>query len=664
MNVGVKPAALVATTSEFERALAGNPAVTGAGSRFTDDVWDLTLEMTAVRKPPSEKRLDFRMRARGRHVTKYSFPAGKGLADYPSFHRHAKRLMAAMVLSPRNKLGPVFSGKSLINTLGALRRLYCHLAREGYAEIDQVPQWAFESFAKGLGSYSSGLLATFRFLHLYRDLVPAFPFDPWRIAMTTPAAQASMRQRYQNPTEPIADPIFRQLLRVCVAYVQERAEAILQGRAAIRRVRVARIRKSLVTLYPSKQSPLLHNALWEAIDLVKIYPADEGAPASWRSIERLHDACRHLQTAAVALLFATTGMRLNELLTIKRGCIKRTKDGDITRVWIESTHSKYADRSDGDRVRWLCGSLGAQAVAVLTSLSKRTRCETGSDYLIGPLAEDGRHRIKNARTTYKGGSANVFFSSKLWWRRFLTDHQIADVDGKVAHIHAHQFRRTFARWCALSDSSTGLLALKDHFKHASILMTRHYAQIDDELLLMFELEKDRISAESFDKVLRAESLGGIGGHLIKRKIDVAIERGELPRNFRGMAGARVRASCIQNWLQSGVQMRACSGHYCVPIDPHVACAEMDSVGCNKGTCRNAVFHPEHAPGLAEKIRNDLGTLEKVSAWTPSAPYVARLREHIHVQKKILADLTPPKRKAKTDGRATHGAARPASRPRK
>ena len=93
----------------------------------------------------------------------------------------------------------------------------------------------------------------------------------------------------------------------------------------------------------------------------------------------------------------------------------------------------------------------------------------------------------------------------------------------LAHIHAHQFRRTFARGCALTDSSTGLLALQDHFKHASLAMTRHYAQIDDELLLMFEMEKDRIRAESFDRVLRTEALGGVGGRLIKRKIDTAIE---------------------------------------------------------------------------------------------------------------------------------------------
>jgi hypothetical protein len=191
----------------------------------------------------------------------------------------------------------------------------------------------------------------------------------------------------------------------------------------------------------------------------------------------------------------------------------------------------------------------------------------------------------------------------------------------------------------LSDSSTGLLALKDHFKHASILMTRYYARIDDELLLLFEAEKDRIRAESFDKVLRAEALGGIGGRLIKRNVDAAIESGEVPREFRGMAGAQLRGACVKKWLQSGVQLRACAGHYCMPIDPHVTCEEAGSFGCNKGTCRNAVFHPEHAPGLAEKIRNDRRTVDALQTWAPQSPYLEKLREHIRVQEKILADIS-------------------------
>jgi len=650
MNAVAKLFATVSTKTDFEVVLATNPKVTAAGSRFSDETWDLSVEMSALRSAPSDKRLDFRMKSHGRHVTKYAFPDGKGLEDYPLFHAHAKRLLAAMILTPRNIRGPVYSGKMLISTLHGLRRIYTYLVIEGYIELESIPVWAFESLVGRINPPIKSLLNLFRLMHLYRDLAPAFTFDPRQRAIATPAVRDHMAMNRQNPTEPIPDPVFRRLIQICISYVEDRADAILDAREILVRECSKRARWNSGRHYPNLDSPHKFWNLWDKIDLEKIFPEHAGDPSSLRSVALIFNACRDLQTAAVTLLFAITGMRLNELLTIKEGCLQRTFDGTIERIWIESIHSKFADRSSGDRVRWLCGPIGGKAIAVLTRLSEARRRESSTDFLIGPLAERGRHRIRSGPEAYRGGTATSFVLRKFWWGRFLREHNITGADGKVVHIHAHQFRRTFARWCALSDSNTSLLALKDHFKHASILMTRYYAQIDDELLILFELEKNRLSAESFDKVLRSEALGGVGGHLIKQKIDRAIAKGDLPRNFRGMAGSRIRANCIQNWLCSGVQMRACAGHYCVPIDPHATCRDTDSMGCNTGVCRNAVFHPEHAPGLAEKLRNDRRTLEKLSAWTPETPYVERLREHIRIQEKNLADITLPLRENKTDKR--------------
>jgi integrase len=620
MNALAKPASPVSFTgiADFAAWLEGNPTMTGAGSRFADERWDLSFEMRSTRGPPCDKRLDFRMNGPRQGAAKYTFPDGKGLADYPCFHDHAKRLLAAMLFCPRNKLGPTYSPKTITNTLRRLRRVYCGLVKEGWGSFESVPHAVFANAMKSAESGWRPCVTTFGIMHLYGDLVPAFTFDSGPIMREVLAA----RHREENPddrgTEPIPDEVFRQLLRVCLDYVQERAATILNARDAL---------AALDSL------PCIDSSSVEAAGAVST-------------------ACRNLNYAAVVLLFALTGMRLNELFTIRPGCVKRDRDGTIDRTWIESVHTKFAESASGDTARWLCGSVGAQAVAVLTRLSEPTRRKSRTEYLIGPLV--GTAAIKwtgESATRYQGGSAPGFFASTSWWSRFLRDHNIVGTDGRPTHIHSHQFRRTFARWCALADSGTGLLALKDHFKHASILMTRHYARIDDELRILFELEKDRIRAESFDKVLRAEALGGVGGHLIKQKIDTAIGNGDLPREFRGLAGARLRADCIKNWLQSGIQLRPCAGHYCVPIDPHGACGEANSVGCNKGTCRNAVFHPEHAPGLAEKIRNDRRTLEKMTAWSPTSAHVQELSTHIHVQEKILGDITLPKHETKTHERA-------------
>lgn len=637
------PAVLVRTDiaglSDFDVLLATNPKVTAAGSRFGDEVWDLSVEMKALRRRPSEKRLDFGKRA-PMVAAASTLPKGNRLLDYPALHRHAKRFFAAMIFCPRSGRGPTFSATTLVHTLDSLRQVHGWLASEGYSSMEAVPVLAFELWVRHAERCTRRLLGTFRLIHLYFDLAPAFSFDPWSVAMATPQGRAYALGRLQGrQTEPIPDPLFRELLRVCLSLVQERAEPIFAARAVLAAERAERLGREQSRAYPRPACAVLHQKLWARIDAAKIWPHEVGVPSRLKTSRDIQNACRDLQYAAVALLFAITGMRLNELLTIDAECLKRTQDGAIERIWIESTHTKYANRAAGDQARWLCGSLGEQAVAVLLRLSAPTRLATGHGYLIGPLAESPQVGAKHGPTVYKGGSAGAFFSLDHGWSAFLRRHKVAGADGRIARIRTHQFRRTFARWCALSDSGTGLLALKDHYKHASILMTRHYARIDDELLLMFEAEKDQIRAESFDKVLRAEALGGIGGRLIKRKIDSAIESLELPREFRGLAGAPLRAECIKNWLQSGVQLRACAGHYCVPLDPHLACGETSSIGCNKGICSNAVFHPEHAPGLAEKISRDRETLAKMTAWAPTTHHVEELREHIRVQQKILADIT-------------------------
>lgn len=181
------PVAPIVRRVDFDALLAGDPKMTAAGSRYSAEIWDLGVEMQALRKLPSERQLDFRMRASS--SAKYLFPEGKVLADYPAFHRHAKRLMAAMTLCPRNTRRPVYAAQSLILTLRGLRRIYCHFAREGYWSLETVPQSAFEAYVQDVSSFSCSFVSTFRSIHIYRDLVPAFTFDCWRIMLKSPRAR-------------------------------------------------------------------------------------------------------------------------------------------------------------------------------------------------------------------------------------------------------------------------------------------------------------------------------------------------------------------------------------------------------------------------------------------------------------------------------------------
>jgi hypothetical protein len=80
----------------------------------------------------------------------------------------------------------------------------------------------------------------------------------------------------------------------------------------------------------------------------------------------------------------------------------------------------------------------------------------------------------------------------------------------------HQFRKTFARFVAVGDK-TGLLALKQHFKHVSIAMTDRYVGRDLELLELVDAEKQHGIRQALDELLGADCLAGkLGQQIVAR----------------------------------------------------------------------------------------------------------------------------------------------------
>ena len=251
--------------ADLETMLRQNPVLTKAGSRFTDETWDLSFEMQAVRKPACDKRLDFRMSPRGRYRVKYVFPDGRGLADYPCFHAHAKRLLAVMILSPRNKLGPVYQPKTLISTLHGLKRIYCYLAGQRLL-----------LFRRRLGGPIRIVCTANRLLHVilpgnvaYDPYLPRSRSRlPFRSLASGDENAASPGQRSQALPEPDrTDPgrCLRRLLSVCLAYVDEHAGLILDARDVLGRWRQQRHRMKSCNIYPAPACRTAHAQLWGKI---------------------------------------------------------------------------------------------------------------------------------------------------------------------------------------------------------------------------------------------------------------------------------------------------------------------------------------------------------------------------------------------------------------
>jgi hypothetical protein len=86
---------------------------------------------------------------------------------------------------------------------------------------------------------------------------------------------------------------------------------------------------------------------------------------------------------------------------------------------------------------------------------------------------------------------------------------------------------------------TGLLALKQHFKHVSITMTDRYVGRDLELLDLVASEKQQQLGHALDELIGADRLAGkLGEQIIARN-----------ERFRGRVGEEVRREYVRMVLE-------------------------------------------------------------------------------------------------------------------
>lgn len=83
------------------------------------------------------------------------------------------------------------------------------------------------------------------------------------------------------------------------------------------------------------------------------------------------------------------------------------------------------------------------------------------------------------------------------------------------NITTHQLRRTFARLIGITDK-TCLVALKEHFKHASLAMTDYYVGTNLELIGIIDEERQQELTEGLESILSSEKMAGKLGEKISK----------------------------------------------------------------------------------------------------------------------------------------------------
>jgi integrase len=264
-------------------------------------------------------------------------------------------------------------------------------------------------------------------------------------------------------------------------------------------------------------------------------PVLEGQPLPevLTGLLRLRRLVRLAVTASFIVVAALTGMRVSELLGLEEDCLEVVPledGGDDRLLYVTGKLVKTAGTPHGERVRWVAGIDGADnhvraAVELLSRVTAGLRTHsTAKQLFLGIALRQGKRPLE----TPGGHTMN--------WRV----NGFASAVG-VAHpwkFSCHQFRKTFARFVALGDK-TGLLALKQHFKHVSIAMTDRYVGRDLELLDLVDVERQRGIRQALDQLLGADSQAGrLGEQIVARN-----------QRFRGRAGQEMRRDYIKTVLE-------------------------------------------------------------------------------------------------------------------
>lgn len=214
-------------------------------------------------------------------------------------------------------------------------------------------------------------------------------------------------------------------------------------------------------------------------------------------------------SAAGMLIQAYTGMRLSEVLSLKRGCVIKEKitinDETLTIIKIKGITFKYQN-SNGDIVEegiettWYGPEILVEAVKSLEVASKIYfdifGCE---DLFISP-------------TTL----SSIVYKKKLnaAYNKILQNNNVIDYE-----INSHMFRRTLARFFAKSVLDIPVEALKEQYKHFDKSIT-HYYMRDTEVAdnSFIELMEDYSKELIKGNISKSEKIS----KFIKRNIKDAI----------------------------------------------------------------------------------------------------------------------------------------------
>lgn len=204
----------------------------------------------------------------------------------------------------------------------------------------------------------------------------------------------------------------------------------------------------------------------------------------------VHDE-KDVLTKAGIIIQSQTGLRINEVLSIQEGCVKRTSDGyDYMGVTLGKT-----EKGEPIIHKVFINDIVKDAIAELSEYTAELRKESG----LKELFVIRNHGIR---------ALNVAKWNENRLSHFIERYDIRDNKGELYPLTSHQFRATFVR--ELIKRKVPIAMIMKQYSHVSIEMTAHY----------LTLQEEEVKEIYSDMILSPESkIAGLRAKEIKSKLD-------------------------------------------------------------------------------------------------------------------------------------------------
>jgi len=170
---------------------------------------------------------------------------------------------------------------------------------------------------------------------------------------------------------------------------------------------------------------------------------------------------KNILTKAGIILQSQTGLRINEVLSIKEGCVHTTSDGyDYMEMALSKT-----EKGEPIIHKVFVNELVKNAVKELERYTKELRQISRLEELF--LIRN--HGIRNL-------NVGKWTANRL--PNFIKKWNIRDNKGNLYPLKSHQFRATFVR--ELIKQKVPIAYIKKQFAHVSIEMTSHYLTLQEQ----------------------------------------------------------------------------------------------------------------------------------------------------------------------------------------